>query len=132
MTTREFYVNVLDLIDVIESDDPTGCVDTKLMGDKARELIAGLDAKNAKAKARPRKADPAVEERKNAVSHFVLNHVGEEFTADEIAEQINETVPMSPAAVASAMRIYVSAGRVTKGVRKIDSKHSKVTYIIGE
>ena len=128
MTTREFYVNVLDLIDVIESDDPTGCVDTKLMGDKARELIAGLDAKNAKAKARPRKADPAVEERKNAVSHFVLNHVGEEFTADEVAEQTGLTAPQ----VASAMRVHVSGGRVTKGVRKIDSKHSKVTYIIGE
>lgn len=128
MTTREFYVNVLDLIDVIESDDPTGCVDTKLMGDKARELIAGLDAKNAKAKARPRKADPAVEERKNAVSHFVLNNVGGEFTADEVAEQTGLTAPQ----VASAMRTYVTAGTVKKGNRKVDSKHSKVTYIIGE
>lgn len=128
MTTREFLNGVLDLIDVIESDDPTGCVDTKVMGDKARELIAALDAKNAKAKARPRKADPAVEERKSVVSHFVLNHVGEEFTADEVAEQTGLTAPQ----VASAMRTYVADGHVTKGVRKIDSKHSKVTYIIGE
>lgn len=128
MTTREFLVNVLDLIDVVESDDPTGCVDTKLMAEKARDLITKIDEKNAKAKAKPRKADPAVEERKNAVSHFVLNHVGEEFTADEVAEQTGLTAPQ----VASAMRVYVSAGRVTKGTRKIDSKHSKVTYIIGE
>ena len=120
MTTREFLNGVLN---ANISDE---------LSTKAQELLTALDEKNAKAKARPRKADPAVEERKNAVSHFVLNHVGEEFTADEVAEQINETVPMSPAAVASAMRTYVAAGTVKKGVRKIDSKHSKVTYIIGE
>lgn len=119
MTTREFLVSVSAVCNQYDYDD---------LAAKATELLAALDAKNAKAKARPRKADPAVEERKSVVSHFVLNHVGEEFTADEVAEQTGLTAPQ----VASAMRTYVADGRVTKGVRKIDSKHSKVTYIIGE
>ena len=131
MTTREFLNDVLSLC-ALFTDQPTDCVNIEDVSAKASNLLTALDEKNAKAKERPRKADPAVEERKNAISHSVLNHVGEEFTADEVAQLINETVPMSPAAVASAMRVYVSAGRVTKGIRKIDSKHSKVTYIIVE
>lgn len=127
MTTREFLNDVVSLC-ALFTDQPADCVNIENVSTKATELLAALDAKNAKAKARPRKADPAVEERKNAVSHFVLNHVGEEFTADEVAEQTGLTAPQ----VASAMRTYVTGGRVTKGVRKIDSKHSKVTYIIGE
>ena len=121
MTTREFYVNVLDLIDVIESDDPTGCVDTKVMAEKARELIAAMDAKNAKAKEKPRKADPEVAARRAQVVEFFNSNDGE-FTADEVAEQTGLTAPQ----VASAVR---SMGEtITKGKRKIDSKHSKVTY----
>lgn len=116
MTTREFLNGVLN---ANISDE---------LSTKAQELLTALDEKNAKAKARPRKADPAVEERKNAVSHFVLNNVGGEFTADEVAEQTGLTAPQ----VASAMRTYVTTGTVKKGVRKVDSKHSKVTYIIGE
>ena len=127
MTTREFLNGVLSVC-ALFGDQPADCVNIEELSTKASDLLTALDAKNAKAKERPRKADPAVEERKNAVSHFVLNHVGEEFTADEVAEQTGLTAPQ----VASAMRVHVSGGRVTKGVRKIDSKHSKVTYIIGE
>ena len=127
MTTREFLNGVLDIC-ALFNDQPADCVSIEELSTKAFELITALDEKNAKAKARPRKADPAVEERKNAVFHFVLNNVGGEFTADEVAEQTGLTAPQ----VASAMRTYVAAGTVKKGVRKIDSKHSKVTYIIGE
>lgn len=127
MTTREFLNDVVSLC-ALFTDQPADCVNIEDVSTKATELLAAMDAKNEKAKARPRKADPAVEERKSAVSHFVLNHVGEEFTADEVAEQTGLTAPQ----VASAMRTYVTAGTVKKGVRKIDSKHSKVTYIIGE
>lgn len=116
MTTREFLNGVVNA-NISEE-----------MTEKASALLSALDAKNEKAKARPRKADPAVEERKNAVSQFVLNNVGGEFTADEVAASTGLTPPQ----VASAMRFYVSAGRVTKGNRKVDSKHSKVTYLIGE
>lgn len=127
MTTREFLNGVISVC-ALFGDQPADCVNIEELSTKASDLLTALDAKNEKAKARPRKADPAVEERKNAVFHFVLNHVGEEFTADEVAEQTGLTAPQ----VASAMRTYVAGGRVTKGVRKIDSKHSKVTYIIGE
>lgn len=127
MTTREFLNGVISVC-ALFGDQPADCVNIEELSTKASDLLTALDAKNAKAKARPRKADPAVEERKSVVSYFVLNHVGEEFTADEVAEQTGLTAPQ----VASAMRIYVAGGRVTKGVRKIDSKHSKVTYIIGE
>ena len=41
------------------------------------------------------------------------------------------TLFLTAAQVSSAMRAHVSAGTVTKGTRKIDSKHSKVTYVIG-
>lgn len=118
MTTREFYNAV---INANVSDEIT---------EKATELVAQLDARNEKAKARPRKENAEVAERKAAVAEFIVTHEGE-FTADEIAEEIGKTVPMSPAAVASAMRVHVAAGTVTKGTRKIDSKHSKVTYTIG-
>ena len=127
MTTREFLNDVVSLC-ALFTDQPADCVNIEDVSAKATEMLAALDAKNEKAKARPRKADPGVEERKNAVSHFVLNNVGGEFTADEVAESIGLTAPQ----VASAMRAYVTAGTVKKGVRKIDSKHSKVTYIIGE
>lgn len=113
MTIREFYNAV---INANVSDEIT---------EKATELVAQLDARNEKAKARPRKADPAVTARKDAVTEFVATNEGE-FTADEIAETLN----MTSAQVASAMRVHIAGGAVTKGSRKIDSKHSKVTYVI--
>jgi len=121
MTTREFYVNVLDLIDVIESDDPTGCVDTKAMAEKAHGLIAAMDAKNAKAKERPRKENAEVADRRAKVVKFFEEN-GDEYTADEVAEQTGLTAPQ----VASAVRTMGNS--IVKGKRKIDSKHSKVTY----
>lgn len=127
MTTREF-LNGVQALCALFNDQPADCVNIEELSSKASDLLTALDAKNAKAKERPRKADPAVEERKNAISHFVLNNVGSEFTADQVAEQTGLTTSQ----VASAMRLYVNAGRVTKGSRKVDSKHSKVTYIIGE
>lgn len=118
MTIREFYNAVLN---ANVSDEIT---------EKATELVAQLDARNEKAKARPRKENAEVAGRKAAVAEFIATHEGE-FTADEIAEEIGKIVPMSPAAVASAMRVHIAEGTVTKGTRKIDSKHSKVVYKIG-
>lgn len=119
MTNREFYTAIANLTEI-----PAELVEF------ANESLVKMDARNEKAKARPRKENAEVAGRKAAVAEFVLSHEGE-FTADEIAEEIGKTVPMSPAAVASAMRTYVASGKVTKGSRKIDSKHTKVTYKIG-
>lgn len=116
MTYREFLVSVVN---------GTGISEDTMQ--KARELLAALDEKNAKAKARPRKADPAVTARKEAIGEFLATHGGE-YTADEIAEILGLTAPQ----VSAAMRTAVALNLVTKGTRKIDSKHSKVTYIIVE
>lgn len=123
MTTREFYTAIVNYLDGAD-------IDGAAVQEFAKDALAKLDARNEKAKARPRKENAEVAGRKAAMAEFIATHEGE-FTADEIAEEIGKTVPMSPAAVASAMRVHVAGGAVTKGSRKIDSKHTKVTYKIG-
>ena len=115
MTNREFYTAIANLTEI-----PAELVEF------ANESLAKLDARNEKAKARPRKENAEVAGRKAAVAEFIGTHEAE-FTGDEIAEALS----MTSAQVASAMRVHVSAGTVTKGSRKIDSKHSKVVYKIG-
>ena len=122
MTIREFYVNVLDLIDVIESDDPTGCVDTKAMSDKARELIAALDARNEKRKGTETKEKKETAERRAAVLDFLKTHEGA-FTRDQIAFEID----MDPAKVSGACKGLIDAGLVEKSEVKVE-KARKVAY----
>lgn len=120
MTTREFLNDVVSLC-ALFNDQPADCVDVEALSTKATELLAAMDAKNAKAKEKPRKADPEVTARRAQVVAFFDSNDGE-FTADEVAEQTGLTAPQ----VASAVR---SMGEtIIKGKRKIDSKHSKVTY----
>ena len=123
MTNREFYTNIINYLDGAD-------IDGEATREFAVEALAKLDARNEKAKARPHKENAEVAGRKAAVAEFIATHEGE-FTGDEIAEEIGKTIPMSPAAVASAMRVHVAGGAVTKGSRKIDSKHTKVVYKIG-
>ena len=120
MTTREFLNDVVSLC-ALFNDQPTDCVDIESLSTKATELLAAMDAKNAKAKEKPRKADPEVAARRAQVVEFFNSNDGE-FTADEVAEQTGLTAPQ----VASAVRSMGEA--ITKGKRKIDPKHSKVTY----
>ena len=119
MTTREFYTSIVNYLDGQD-------MDAEAIQEFAKDALAKMDARNEKARSKPRKADPAVEARKNVIAEFITSTDGE-FTADEIAELTGLTAPQ----VASAMRVHVSAGIVTKGTRKVDSKHSKVTYVIG-
>lgn len=120
MTTREFLNDVLSLC-ALFTDQPADCVSIEDVSTKATELIAALDAKNAKAKERPRKENAEVAERRAKVVEFFKEN-GDEFTADEVAEQTGLTAPQ----VASAVRTMGES--IIKGKRKIDSKHSKVTY----
>lgn len=122
MTTREFYVNVLDLIDVVVSDDPTGCVDTDAMATKARELIAALDAKNEKRKNTETKEQKEAAARAAAVLAF-LKEQTEPVTRDTIAEVLG----MSPAQASAACKALGEA--VTKTEIKVD-KARKVAYSI--
>lgn len=120
MNNREFLNGVQSLCSLF-NDQPADCVDVEALSTKATELLAAMDAKNAKAKEKPRKADPEVTARRAQVVEFFNSNNGE-FTADEVAEQTGLTAPQ----VASAVR---SMGEtIIKGKRKIDSKHSKVTY----
>lgn len=120
MTTREFLNDVLSLCSLF-TDQPADCVNIEDVSTKATELLAALDAKNAKAKERPRKENAEVAERRAKVEQFFKEN-GDEYTADEVAEQTGLSAPQ----VASAVRSMGDA--ITKGKRKIDSKHSKVTY----
>lgn len=120
MTTREFLNDVVSLC-ALFNDQPADCVNIEDVSTKAAELIAAMDAKNAKAKEKPRKADPEVAARRAKVEQFFEEN-GDEFTADEVAEQTGLTAPQ----VASAVKVMGDA--IIKGKRKIDSKHSKVTY----
>ena len=120
MTTREFLNDVVSLC-ALFNDQPADCVNIEDVSTKATELIAALDAKNAKAKARPKKENAEVADRRAKVEQFFKEN-GDEFTADEVAEQTGLSAPQ----VASAVRSMGDA--IVKGKRKIDSKHSKVTY----
>lgn len=120
MTTREFLNDVLSLC-ALFTDQPADCVSIEDVSTKATELLAAMDAKNEKAKARPKKENVDVTARRAQVAEFFLSNDGE-FTADEVAEQTGLTAPQ----IASAVRSMGEA--ITKGKRKIDSKHSKVTY----
>lgn len=120
MTTREFLNDVVSLC-ALFTDQPAGCVNIEDVSAKATELIAALDAKNAKAKARPKKENVEVADRRAKVVKFFEEN-GDEYTADEVAEQTGLTASQ----VASAVRTMGET--IIKGKRKIDSKHSKVTY----
>lgn len=120
MTTREFYVNVLDLIDVIVSDDPTGCVDTDAMAAKAQELIASLDAKNEKRKGTETKEKKEAAARREAVLAF-LKEQTEPVTRDTIAGVLD----MTPAQATAACKALGEL--VVKSEIKVD-KARKVAY----
>ncbi|MBO7713543.1 MAG: hypothetical protein J6S85_08225 [Methanobrevibacter sp.] len=120
MTNREF-LNDVQALCALFSDQPADCVDIEALSTKAAELLAAMDAKNEKAKARPKKENADVTARRAQVVEFFKSNDGE-FTADEVAEQTGLTAPQ----IASAVRSMGDA--ITKGKRKIDSKHSKVTY----
>ena len=124
MTTREFYLSVLDMADTASATDPSMTFGGQSVVDlsaKATQMLAALDAKNEKAKARPKKENAEVADRRAKVVKFFEEN-GDEYTADEVAEQTGLTAPQ----VASAVRTMGET--IIKGKRKIDSKHSKVTY----
>ena len=111
MTTREFYVAVAD------SD-----VGEELIT-KAQELIAALDAKNAKRKTTPTKEQKEAAARVQAVRNFFYDHQNTPFTRDKIAEALSIT----PGQVTAACKGLVADNMVIKSEAKID-KSKKVVY----
>ena len=111
MTTREFYQAVAD------SD-----VGEELIT-KAQELIAALDAKNAKRKTTPTKDQKEAAIRKQMVIDFFYDHQDEVFVRDQIADALGIT----PAQVTAACKGLGDA--VSKTEIKIE-KAKKIAYSI--
>ena len=112
MTTREFYQAVAD------SD-----VGEELIT-KAQELIAALDAKNAKRKTTPTKEQKEAATRRETVLAF-LKEQTEPVTRDTIAGVLG----ISPAQATAACKVLGDA--VTKTEVKV-GKTKKIAYQISE
>ena len=111
MTTREFYQAVAD------SD-----VGEELIT-KAQELIAALDAKNAKRKTTPTKDQKEAAIRKQMVIDFFYDHQDEVFVRDQIADALGIT----PAQVTAACKPLIAENMVVKSEAKIGGSR-KVVY----
>lgn len=111
MTAREFFVAV---VNANVSDEITT---------KANEMIAALDAKNAKRKTTPSKKKMDAADRVISVSDFLHDHIGQQFTRDAIAEAIGAT----PSQVTAACKVLLAEGVITREEIKID-KARRVVY----
>lgn len=109
MTTREFYQAVID-----------GNITEDTLS-KAQELIAALDAKNAKRKTTPTKDQREAAARRESVLGFFADHPTEVFTRDAIADALG----ISPAQVTAACKALGES--LTKSEAKFD-KSRKVVY----
>lgn len=109
MTTREFYQAVID----------GNLTDDTLS--KAQELIAALDAKNAKRKTTPTKDQREAAARREIVLGFFADHPMEVFTRDAVADALG----ISPAQVTAACKALGES--LTKSEAKFD-KSRKVVY----
>lgn len=113
MTTREFLVAVADAHISAE------------MNDKAGELIAAMDARNAKRKSADSKEKKEVAERSQRVlDHFKANPTMV-FTRDDLANALGITTGQASA----ACKKWVTEGVLTKAEQKIE-KSRKVVYTL--
>lgn len=110
MTVREFYEAVV----------AANISDT--LTDKAHELIAALDAKNAKRRSTDTKEKKEAAARRGTVLAFLRSNEGA-FTRDEIAENVG----LKPSEVTGACTILCKDGVVEKTEVKID-KARRVAY----
>lgn len=111
MTNREFYLSVAD-----------GVVSAEV-SEKARELLASLDARNEK-----RKSADSKEKRESAIRRqTVLAHLtADAQTADDIVAQCNG---LSVGQVRSALSTLVRDGYAVKNEVKVD-KARKMAYAL--
>ena len=112
MTTREFYLSV---IDAHISDDATT---------KARELLASLDARNEKRKSADSKEKREVRARVESVYHALD-------ASPTLAETVAESIGISVGQARSALTALVRDGRAMKVNVKVD-KARRVAYCLAE
>ena len=113
ITARQYFQNVLDAHLSAEMDTLSA------------KYIAGLDARNEKRKSADSKEKREVRARVDAVKAFLMEHVGEQFTRDAIAEGCGITAGQAQSACKALGEI------VTKSEVKID-KARRVVYSIAE
>lgn len=113
MTTREYFQAVLDAHISPEMDSTSTL------------LIERLDAKNAKRKATPTKAQKESFARRDAVADFFKSNPETVFTRDEVAEKLG----ISPAQATAGITPLVSAGLLKKEEVKI-GKARKMAYVL--
>ena len=111
MTTREFLIAVRD------SD-----VGDELIA-KASELLAKMDASNAKRKSADSKEKRETRERVQTVLDFLCDHIGQPFTRDDIASATG----LSVGQVTAACKPIVVDGTITRAETKV-GKTRKVVY----
>jgi transcriptional regulator GlxA family with amidase domain len=111
MTTREFYQSI---ISAEVSEDITA---------KASELLAKMDASNAKRKSADSKEKREVRERVQVVLDFLCDHIGQSFTRDDIASATG----LSVGQVTAACKPIVVDGTITRAETKVGKTH-KVVY----
>ena len=109
MTTREFYQAVID-----------GNITEDTLS-KAQELIAALDAKNAKRKTTATKEQKEAAARRELVLGFFKSNPTEIFTRDSVADALGIT----PSQVTAACKALGDS--LTKSEAKFD-KSRKVVY----
>lgn len=119
MTNREFYQNVIDLISV-NDDSPATCVDTDALLAKAQELIAKLDASNAKRTSADSKAKQETAARREAV-FAALSEAPQ--TAAEIAAKVGVTEGQA----SSALTFFFKNDQCDKTEVKV-GKSRKMAY----
>ena len=113
MTTREYFQTVLDAHISHEMDV------------ESAELIRRLDDRNNKRKSADSKEKREVRSRVDAVKAFFLDHKGESFTRDQIAEHCGISAGQATAAC-KALGDFI-----TKGEAKVD-KTKRMVYSLAE
>ena len=111
MTSRDYFNAVLNA----HISDEMDAVST--------EMIARLDSKNAKRRSTESKDKREARERREAVLNFLCNHQGEQFTRDQIAQNVG----ISPAQVSAACRPLIENDTIIKTEAKVDGSR-RVVY----
>lgn len=112
-------MNTRDFLTAVASNQVTDEITAK-----AAELLAALDAKNAKRRTTETKEKKEAAARRDLVLNFLKTHEGA-FTRDDIAAETG----LTPTAVTGACTKLVEGGKVEKTSTKVDKK-SKVAYCL--
>ena len=122
MTAREYYQNVLYMIDGTDDHE----VDVFAVRDKTTELLQALDAKNEKRKTTDTKEKKEAAARRQKVLDYLRSEPCNVFTREEIADAVN----IKPTEVTGACNVLVKGGQVAKNSTKVEGTRKTVYTIV--